>query len=105
MDRLPSSQEAGRAEIEQAARSEFGDQGGAFRSRQQHSVAKVLATERMRKRVRQKYALINLNAVLVALRISGLDIDLLSCRDQSRKEFRRGVNEVVEAEENRAMLG
>ena len=54
MDRLPSSHEAGRAEIEQAARSEFGDQGAAFWPRQQHGVTKMLAAARAPKHVRQE---------------------------------------------------
>src|SRR5271166_4519146 len=65
----------------------------------------MLAAKWVRKHVRQEQALINLNAVLIALRVSGLGVDLLSSRDQSRNEFRRGVNEVVKAAENRATPG
>ena len=48
----------------------------------------------------KEQALVDLDAVLVALRMSGLGVDLLSCRDQSRDEIRRGVDEVVEAAED-----
>jgi hypothetical protein len=55
--------------------------------------------------MREEYALIDLNAILVALRMSGLGNDLLARRDQSGEEFRGGVDEVVEAQEDRATLG
>ena len=54
MDRLASSHEAGCAEIERAALSEFGDQGAAFRSRQQHGVTEMLAALRAPEHVRQE---------------------------------------------------
>ena len=53
----------------------------------------------------KKQALVDLNAVLVALPMSGLRIDLGSRRDQSRNDLRRRVDEVVEAPERRAAFG
>ena len=49
--------------------------------------------------MRKEQALIDLDAVLVALRMSRLGLGLLSCRDQSRDKLRRRVDEVVEAPE------
>src|ERR1700733_10311693 len=65
----------------------------------------MLADARTRKHTRKEQALINLDAVLVALRMNRLGLDLLSRRDQSRNEFRRGVNEGTEAAKNRGALG
>ena len=101
---LAASRQARCAKIERAASSEFGAEGGAFRARQQHGVTQMLADARTRKHMRKEQALIDLDAVLVALRMNRLGLDLLSCRDQSRNEFRRGVNEVIEAAENRGAL-
>src|ERR1700722_8860075 len=63
-----ASREASGAEIERAASSEFGAKGGAFRPRKQHGVTQMLADARTRKHMRKEQALIDLEAILVALR-------------------------------------
>ena len=105
MDGPAASGETRGAKIERAARCEFGGERGAFRPRQQHRVAKMLADARAREHMGEEEALVDLDAVLVALRMSGFGADFLSCRDQSRNELRRGVDEIVEAAEGRAALG
>ena len=66
MDGLAASREARCAEVERAACGEFGGKRGAFRARQQHGVAEMLADARAREHVRKEQALVDLNAVLVA---------------------------------------
>ncbi len=105
MDSLAASGEARSAEIEGAACGEFGAERGAFWPRQEHRVAEMFADARAREHMRKEQALVDLGAGLVALPMSGLGVDLVSCRDQPGDELRRGVNEVVEATECRAAFG
>ena len=70
MDGLAASREARGAEIERAAFGEFGDKRGAFRARQQHGVTEMFADARARKHMGEKQALVDLDAVLVALPMS-----------------------------------
>ena len=58
-----------------------------------------------REHMREEQALVDLDAVLVALRMSRVGADLLLRRDQPRNERRRGVDELVDAAESRAALG
>ena len=105
MDSLAASREARSAEIERAACGEFGDKRSAFRTRQEHGVTEMFADARARKHMREEQPLVDLEAILVALPMSGLGVDLLSCRRQPGDEVRRGVDEVVEASEGRTALG
>ena len=105
MDGLAASREARGPKIERAARGEFGAKRGAFRSRQQHGVTEMLADARARQHVGEKQALVDLDAVLVALAVSGFGADFLPGRDQSRNKRGRGVGEIVEAAEGRGALG
>ena len=105
MDRFAFSCETRGAEIERAARGELGGERGAFRPRQQHGVTEMFADARARKHMRKEQALVDLDAVLVALRMSRLGLDLLPRGDQSGNEIRSGVDEVVEAPEDCAALG
>ena len=77
MDGLAASREARGAEIERAACGEFRDERGAFRPRQQHRVTEMLADARARKHMGEEQALVDLDAVLVALPMSGFGVDLL----------------------------
>src|SRR3984957_1593944 len=79
MDGLAASGETRRAEIERAARGELGDKRGAFRTWQEHCVTEMFANARARKRLRKEQALVDLDAVLVALPMSGLRVDLVWC--------------------------
>ena len=63
----------------------------------------MLADQRARKHVGEEQALVDLDAILIALGMCGLGVDLRSGRDQSRDESRRAVDEVVEAAEDRAL--
>src|SRR5277367_6382775 len=105
MNGLAASREASSAEIERAARGEFGEKRGAFRARQEHGVTEMFADARARKHMREKQALVDLGTVLVALPMGGFGVDLVSCRDQPGDELRRGVDEVVAATERRAVFG
>ena len=93
------------AEIEEAARGELGNKRNAFRSRQQHRVTQMLADAGARKHVGKKEALVDLDAVLLALAVNGFGPNFLLSWDQPRNQRRRGVDEVVEAAEARAALG
>ena len=99
MDGLAASREARGAEIERAACGEFGDKRSAFRSRQEHRVAQMFTDARAGKDMRKEQALVDLDAVLVALPMGGFGVDLISCRDQPGDKICRGVDEVVEAPE------
>ena len=50
-------------------------------------MAKMLADVRARKNMGEEEALVDLGAVLVALPMNRLGLDLLSCRDQSGNQF------------------
>ena len=68
-------------------------------------MTEVLADARACKHMGEKQALVDLDAVLVALAVSGFGADFLLGRDQSWNKRRRGVGEIVEAAEVRAALG
>ena len=90
------------AEIDRAAcavnsRSRASD----FGSRQQHRVAEMRAGVRMRQHVREEDALIDLDAVLVALHLLALRIDLLARRHQAGNELGGLVGEHIGAHEVR----
>ena len=61
---------------------------GAFRPRQQHGVTEMPADARARKHMGEEHALVDLDAVLVALAMSGFGADLVAGRHQSRNKRR-----------------
>ncbi|HEY6732205.1 MAG TPA: hypothetical protein VI256_00140 [Roseiarcus sp.] len=62
-------------------------------------MTEMLADVRTREYMREEKALVDLEAVLVALPMSGLRVDLVSCRGKAPDKLRRRVDEVVEAPE------
>ena len=67
-------------------------------------MTEMLADARAREHMGEEQALVDLGAVLVALPMSGLRVDLGARRNQPGDELRRGVDEVVEPPERRAAL-
>ncbi len=65
----------------------------------------MLADARAREHVSKEQALVDLDAVLVALPMRRFGGDLLSRRDQSGNEVRRGVDEIFDAPKRRAAFG
>src|SRR5579863_5714804 len=75
-----------------------------FRSRQQHGVAEMRAAGGMREDARKQDALVDLEALLVALQQLALDNDLLDARNQPRQKLRRRVDETLGAHESAHLL-
>ena len=103
--RLAAALERRAVERERAAFGEAAALLQRFRPRQQHGVAEMHAARRMREDMRQQQALIDLDAVLVALLQAVLARQLRRRRHQARHHRRGIADQMLDAHEFREIIG
>ncbi len=103
--RLAAPLDRRRFHLERAAREELRQPRERFLPRQQHGVAEMHSGARVFEHARQKNSLIDLDAVLVLLRMLGFRRDLRRRRRQPRNQRGRVEDEPLDADEIGVVLG
>ena len=105
MDGAAVALEANRAEIKRTVRRQLGERLLGLRSRQQHRVAEMPPRLIMREDVRDQNALVDLEAVLVALEHVLIRRDLCALRHKPRKRIGSGKQEFFHPHEASHAMG
>ena len=99
MDGFARARQPHRAKVKFPVGGKAGERLDAFRLRQQHRVAKMIAARLIGEHVRQENALVDLQPILVALFLRCFLREIFARRHKARKKVRGGEAERVEAQE------